>query len=551
MRTRALMSLESTFRVLLAGTAVVAQLFLFVWITGTLLDSGNYLYSLVEVLALFTIVKLVNRHESPSYKIAWILVVFLLPVFGLILYFLWGRANHRRFLRLRNNEPGPDLWDPDNTAETSLEAFASEMPQRARIPRFLLRHGFPIFREKDSAYFAIGETCFDALCHDLQHAKQFIFLEFFIVGEGYLWNRIANILCEKAREGVEIRFLMDDFGGLKLTGSERKRLTKCGVKLRAFNPILRHVSNLYLNYRNHQKIVSIDGCIGYTGGVNLADEYVNLNRKHGHWKDTAVRVTGEGVWSLTLAFLQMWSLDEPNAPRIDLTWKRKPDTGITSAQADTSAASAKTPATHESATTRTAGTTHTSATAKAAGNNGWFLPFTDGPSNNPHNPAKGVCQQMIESASRYVWITSPYLILEEDMLDSLCRAAESGVDVRIITPSVPDKWYVHVVTRSHYGRLVAAGVRIYEYTPGFMHAKMIVSDDDHALVGTINFDFRSFYLQYENAVWFCQSPIVEEVKQDYLQTLEICREVSYQDWLDRPRIQKIAASGFRLFSTLM
>lgn len=519
MKPRHLPTIESAFRVLLAGLAVIGQIMLFLWLTDTLMGSANYVYSAAQVVALFTIVKLVNRHESPSYKIAWILVVFLLPVFGLILYFLWGRANHRRFLKLRNNEPGSDLWDPDGTAADRLAAFNRECPLRARIPRFLLGHGFPVFPELHSTYYPIGETCFEALCGDLNHATRFIFLEFFIVGEGYLWNRIADILCRKAKEGVEVRFLMDDFGGLKLSRAQRKRLTSCGVKLRTFNPILKHVSNLYLNYRNHQKIVAIDGRIGYTGGVNLADEYVNLNRKHGHWKDTAVRVSGEGVWSLTLAFLQMWSLDDRKAPRIDLFWRAEPN--------------------------------RTDMDQTEREGTGWFLPFTDGPSNNPHNPAKGVCQQMIESAGRYVWITTPYLILEEDMLDSLCRAAESGVDVRIITPSVPDKWYVHLVTRSHYGRLIAAGVRIFEYTPGFMHAKMIVSDDDHALVGTINFDFRSFYLQYENAVWFCNSPVVPDVKRDYLETLELCREVTWQDWLKRPWLHKVAASGFRLFSTLM
>ena len=531
MKARHLPSIESAFRLFLAVTAVIGQLLLFLWLTSTLMNSGTYLYSAVQIVALFTILKLVNRHESPSYKIAWILVVFLLPVFGLILYLLWGRANHRHFLKRQYDEPGPHLWDPDANAEELLASFGRNVPLRSRIPRFLMRHGFPIFTETDSRYYPIGETCFEALYEDLEKAERFIFLEFFIVSEGYLWNRIANILCRKAQEGLEIRFLMDDFGGLKLSHAQRKRLIRCGVKLRTFNPILRHVSNLYLNYRNHQKIVSIDGVIGYTGGVNVADEYVNLNRKHGHWKDTAVRVSGEGVWSLTLAFLQMWSLDDRKAPRIDLTWKAKAED------------LARTEA--EPAITKGAVSTGTPS------QQGWYLPFTDGPSNNPHNPAKGVCQQMIESAGQYVWITSPYLILEEDMLDSLCRAAESGVDVRIITPSVPDKWYVHVVTQSHYGRLLAAGVRIFEYTPGFMHAKMIVSDDDHALVGTINFDFRSFYLQYENAVWFCHSPVVKAVKEDYLETLEICKEITQTEWLKRPWYHKVAASGFRLFSTLM
>ena len=521
MRHRPNPNIDAAIRVLLAAAFVIAQILLFLWITDTMVRAGTYLYTAIQAFSFFTIIKLVNRHDSPSYKIAWMLIVFLMPVFGLLLYFLWGRANHRRFRTLRIHDPSRAMWDPAGTADERLSAFNDRFPMRSRIPRFLQHHGFPIYREDNSTFYPVGEDCFEALCHDLEGATRFIFLEFFIVGEGFLWDRVAGILRRKAREGVEVRFMMDDFGGLKLTRFERSRLTVAGVQLKAFNPILRHLSNLYLNYRNHQKIVSIDGRIAYTGGVNLADEYANLNRKHGHWKDTAVRITGEGVWGLTLSFLQMWTLDQKAAPGQDDLRYRMPVP-----QADDKP-------------------------ARAEAQPGWILPFTDGPSNNPVNPAKAVCQQMIESANQYIWITTPYLILEEDMLDSLCLAAESGVDVRIITPSVPDKWYVHLVTRSHYGRLIEAGVRIFEYTPGFMHAKMIVSDDGHALVGTINFDFRSFYLQYENAVWFHGSPIVAAVRDDYLLTLEICREMSFTEWQNRPWHVKVLASGFRLFSTLM
>ncbi len=507
-------NLEALLRLFIAVMAVFAQIFLFIWLTRTLMNAGTYIYSAIQIFSVFTIIKLVNRHESPSYKIAWLLVIFMLPVFGLFLYFLWGRANHRRFRRLQEHDITNALWDPENTADSRTEACIAEHPELARIVRFLHHHGFPVYPENKSTYYPLGDFCFDALCEDLEKAERFIFLEFFIVSEGFLWDKVAKILREKAVKGVEILFLIDDFGAVKLSRKEKKRLTEAGVKWKTFNPILRHVSNLYLNYRNHQKIIVIDGKAAYTGGVNLADEYVNMNRKHGHWKDTAVRVIGEGVWSLTLAFLQMWHINDGSHLDRYLNWRNPVVSDIP-----------------ETA--------------------GYYQPFTDGPSNNPHNPAKAVCQQMIESADRYVWITSPYLILEEDMLESLTRAAESGVDVRIITPSVPDKWYVHLVTRSHYGRLMHSGVKIYEYTPGFMHAKMIVSDDTNALVGTVNFDFRSFYLQYENAVWFCNSGIVLDVHDDFLQTLQVCQEMTFSDWQKRPIYQKAAATFFRMFSTLM
>ncbi len=512
-------NLDAVIRLLMALVAVIAQIILFFWMTETLLNAGVYIYTVFQAFSVFTVVKLVNRHESPSYKIAWLLVVFVLPFFGLILYFLWGRANHRRFRRQQANGLSRTLRDPESAAPGILSQFAISHPGKSRIAKFLDHYGFPLYHEADSAFYGLGEFCFDALCVDLEQAKRFIFLEFFIVSEGFLWDRVSEILCRKAEAGVEIRFLIDDFGGMKLTRHERERLRKSGVQLHSFNPILRHVSNMYLNYRNHQKIVSIDGLIAYTGGVNLADEYVNLNRKHGHWKDTAVRIRGDGVWSLTLTFLQMWDLELKCPERNYLPW-REPD-------------KSKDP------------------DAIPPSGHGFIQPFTDGPANNPHNPAKAVCQQMIESANRYIWITTPYLIIEEDLLDSLSRAAESGVDVRIMTPSVPDKWYVHLVTQSHYGRLLESGVRIFEYSPGFMHAKLIVSDDAHALVGTVNFDFRSFYLQYENAVWFCDSPIVEAVRDDIRQTLLLCREIHIRDWKARPWYQKVLASGFRMFSTLM
>ena len=514
-------NLDAGLRLTMAVMAVLAQILLFIWMANTLLEAGVYLYVFIQAFSVFTIVKLVNRHESPSYKIAWMLIVFVLPVFGLLLYFLWGRANQRRFRRQQVFGMPKELWDPDDVSEQILSEFSAMYPERVRIARYLHHHGFPIYREEHSNFYSLGEYCFDALCDDLENAKRFIFLEFFIVSEGFLWDRVSAILRKKAEEGVEIRFLIDDFGGMLLSRFERNRLRAVGLQVKSFNPIVRHVSNLYLNYRNHQKIISIDGLVAYTGGVNLADEYVNLNRKYGHWKDTAVRVTGDGVWSLTLSFLVMWDIDAKNPERDYLSWCM---TGKESTKGDPPAS------------------LHTG---------GYIQPFTDGPSNNPHNPAKAVCQQMIESSNRYVWITTPYLILEEDMLDSLGRSAESGVDVRIITPSVPDKWYVHLVTRSHYGRLLRSGVRIFEYTPGFMHAKMIVSDDEHALVGTVNFDFRSFYLQYENAVWFCHSPIVSAVHEDFVKTLLLCKEICYADWTSRPWYQKVAGAGLRLFSTLM
>jgi len=304
--------------------------------------------------------------------------------------------------------------------------------------------------------------------------------------------------------------LYDDLGSIiTLPKDFIRQLENDGIKVMAFNPVHRYVSRFYLNFRNHQKIVVIDGNIGYTGGANLADEYANLYEKHGHWKDTAIRLEGEAVWTLTVTFLQMWQTES----RVEEDYgKYRPTTGT--------------------------------------GEDGFFQPFSDSPVSG-NNVAKILYRQIISSAKKYVYITTPYLVIDDEMVNELCLAALTGTDVRIVVPKVYDKWYVYKVTCSNYKRLLEAGVRIYEYTPGYIHAKTIISDDDNAVVGSINMDYRSFYLHFENGVWICGSSVIQDIREDILLTMDQCEEIILDEWNRRPWYKKACELLFRIFAPLL
>jgi cardiolipin synthase len=300
-------------------------------------------------------------------------------------------------------------------------------PNRKRIAGYLGRKDFPLYKNTNCEYFSLGESQFKAMLKDMEKAEKFIFLEYFILSSGKLWDRFEEILIRKAEQGVEIKLLFDDLGSIAAAPKNIiKKLGIYGIQVKLFNPVHKYISRLYLNYRNHQKITVIDGNIGYTGGTNLADEYANLYPKLGHWKDTAVRLEGDAVWSLTVTFIKMWESES------DVTLNYESYRPI----------------------------------IQSYGEQGFYQPFTDGPINNLDNVAETIYRKIINNATEYVYIMTPYLIIDNTMKDALCTATVSGTDVRIILPKIWDKWYVHMVTQSNYGDLLRAGVMIYEYSPG-------------------------------------------------------------------------------------
>jgi len=501
---------RGTIKVFMVALALLGQLGLLYYLVDTLRSHTLYIYFLLEVLGAVTIIFVVARNRNSAYTIVWLVIMMALPVFGYLLFLLWGTTGltHKRSQQVRDSvEYGNSFTEQDPDV---YQDFVSTLPDQQRLGTYLIKEGFPIYNHTRATYYPLGEVQFEQLILDLEQASRFIFIEYFIIAEGHIWDRIHDILREKVQQGVEVRILMDEFGSItKISNSFVEELRSEGLQVMMFNPLHTNIFRMFINYRNHQKITVIDGNIGYTGGTNIADEYVNLDKKLGHWKDTAIRLEGKAVWGLTVTFLQMW--DSEYATQSDYP-RYRPTVQLECP--------------------------------------GYYQPFADGPVNNPKNPAQEVFLQIIGEAHQYVWITTPYLVIDNAMHDMLCMAAKGGIDVRIVTPRIWDHWYVHMVTRSNYESLMEAGVRIYEYTPGFMHAKVILSDDNSAVMGSINMDYRSFFLHFENGVWISGSPVLADIKKDLLDIFAASQEIILEEWRKMPRHTRFGQNVLRIFAPL-
>lgn len=498
-----------TQRVVITALLIVLQallLFGFIW---KLDNYFVYFYAGSVLLSLLITLGIINSKSNPAYKIAWLIPILLFPVFGGLVYLLFGSDRTGRYLRKKLQGIGTEM---DNVIGEAYRRSGAEQlpPDAANQSRYISHCAYcPPYQNTTTEYLPLGEVKFERMVEELKKAKHYIFLEYFIIQEGKMWNTILDILRQKAAEGVDVRVIYDDMGCIMIlpTGYD-KTLEQMGIKCRIFNPFVPILSSRF-NTRDHRKICVIDGNVGFTGGINLADEYINEKEKHGHWKDTAVLLRGEAVQGLTEMFLELWQFTCHETLELQdfLPTERRTCSG-------------------------------------------YVQPYGDSPLDSC-NLAEHVYMQILNHARRYVYITTPYLILDNEMLTAICLAAQSGVDVRIITPYVPDKWYVHMVTRSHYKQLLEAGVRIFEYTPGFIHAKMFVSDDTTAVVGTTNVDFRSFYLHFECGVAFYLSPVVAQVKDDILRTQNICEEITLEKVHAIKAPVRILRTLLRAFAPLM
>lgn len=492
---------------------ILIQLAIFVF----LLYSGSIYSKALSVL--FTAISLgvslhiVVRKDKGGYKLTWVFLILLFPVFGGLFYLLIHvQSSNKRFTkridRIENISRELYTKPSDRTDEAS-----DAVPEHSRQIGYLQNTaGFPVYRKTQTRFLPSGEQMLEVLLEELNKAEKYIFMEFFIIEEGVMWNSILNVLKEKARQGVEVRLLYDDMGCfLRLPADYPKQLAQYGIKCTVFNPFRPLLATIQ-NNRDHRKIAVVDGVSAITGGVNLADEYINAVEKFGVWKDCALLLRGEAAWSFTLTFLRMWALSN-NVSEDYMKyypWQER--------QCDEA-------------------------------DDGWVIPYADSPLDY-ENVGESVYLDMIGSARKYIYICTPYLVVDDNMIEELSRAAKSGVDVRIITPRKWDKWYVHMTTRSYYRELIAAGVRVYEYSEGFIHSKTFVSDDETAVVGTINMDFRSLYLHFECAAWMCRSFAVVQVKEEFLKTLEICEEITAENCQYNFFI-RLVQNIFRLFAPLM
>ncbi len=504
-------NLSGVLKAVLVGILVLAQMGLIIYLSFLLRGYTIYIYSAIQVLSIIVIVGLINDNRNTSYKIGWICIITALPITGHIMFMLWGKGRRSRIdhgIQVKLQRGAGFLeYKPEVTRQ-----FAERYPTKSRMTKYLEYNSFPLFKNNKVDYYPMGEDVFEGIFQEIGQAEKFILLNFFIVAEGALWDRMHRLLKGKLEEGVRVMFLYDDFGGMLRTPSSfRRSLENEGMEVRVFNPIHRYTDKLYLNFRSHQKIIVVDGNVGFTGGMNLADEYVNLVQRFGVWKDNAIRVEGDAVWGLTVTFLQMWEVSGSGTP-MDYNPFRP--------------------------------------TRQFEENEVYCQVISDGPANNPRNPVENIYKQMIYYAKKVLYITTPYLIIEEDMRDALITAAVSGIDVRIITPFIPDKKNVKILTNYNYGKLLEAGVKIYEYSPGFIHAKTIITEDS-GIVGTINMDYRSFYLHYECGVWICDRDTIQTIREDLDRTMEQCHEVTYEEWKNRPFHIKAYQRILNVFSTLM
>ena len=447
---------------------------------------------LLYVAAILLSLYIVNRRMKMYIKMSWIFLILSVPIVGIPCYFFFGRPEltsktQKRMARIVEAyaplRPENELLN-ETLRQTDMDAY--------RQSRLITQNQkYPLYAEDCTEYFKSGEEAFESILKDLRSAEKFIFMEYFIVTEGVMWDSIKAILKEKAAAGVEVRFAYDDLGSVGcLPKNFRKELAAAGIHVLTFNPF-RPALSAVMNNRNHRKITVIDGYIAYTGGFNLADEYINQKQRFGHWKDTGLRLYGEGVYSLTLMCLELWNAfynTNDNCKKY-LPHRYHPEPFPT---------------------------------------DGYVQPYCNSPFEN-ETLAQDIYLDLLYQAKEYVYIFTPYLAIDDEMQHALCMAAQRGVDVRLVTPGIPDKRVVYSLTRSYYEPLIRAGVRIYEYTPGFIHAKSYLVDDRIGIVGTINMDYRSLYLHMECAAMLVECSALQKMKLDCVVTIEKSRRVTLQD----------------------
>ena len=490
------------------------QIAVLVWLLVRMNALIPYFVILCTAISLLAAAYVINKDSNPAIKIAWLIPLLMLPIFGGLLYLMFGGHHKNRRLFAVNDNLRAQYGTPESASLTLDEAAKALLPCDAALMSHYITHasGCPPVGNTATDYYPTGETMFPALCDALRRAERYIFLEYFIIEEGVFWDTVLDILTERAAAGVEVRVMYDDFGSmLTLPITYERTLRERGIRTHVFNPF-NTVLSPRPNNRDHRKITVIDGVTAFVGGINLADEYINAYEKYGHWKDTAVRLTGDAAWSVAVQFLAVWDADTRGGSDYRLYLPEKSD--------------------------------------RPAIENGIVQPYTDIPTDG-ELVGEAVYFQMITRAERYIYITTPYLILDHELLTSLQIAAKSGIDVRIVTPHIPDKKSVFFLTRSYYQPLLDAGVRIYEYTPGFIHAKSMVTDDRFAVVGSINFDYRSLYLHLENAVWMYNTTAVTAVRDDILATIGESMEM-HEDVLGKMTFaRRLWLSILRTFAPLM
>ena len=467
-----------------------------------------------RLLSTLLVLKIYAQHQTATMKMPWIILILVFPILGVSLYLLVGLDGGTKMMSRRYREVDAKLFPllPEN--REVLNELKEKEPKAGGIASYLHSYAkYPVYKNTKLIYFDEAEKGLEAQLADLAKAEKFIFMEYHAIEDAQAWSRIQQVLEERVRAGVEVRVFYDDMGSIGFVNKKfAEKLEAVGIRCHVFNPV-HPMMNVFLNNRDHRKITVVDGKIGYTGGYNLANEYFNITHPYGQWKDTGVRMEGDAVRSLTAAFLEMWNAS--------IRTENDEDTAL----------GAYFP-------------------TYAAEGNGFIQPYADSPLDDEH-VGEEVYISMANKAEKYCWFITPYLIITDEMTHALCLAAKRGVDVRIVTPGIPDKKLIYNVTRSFYHGLVKHGVRIYEWTPGFCHAKMSVADDCMATCGTINLDYRSLYHHFENGCFIVDNPAVLSIRHDLEKTMQESREVTEKYCSGRSAYLRLGQLFMRLFAGLL
>ena len=504
-------------RVTITVVLVALQVLWLLWAFWSFTAGRVWLNGALKALSIMIVLYLVRKDENSAYKIGWIVLIGLLPLLGGALYLAFGNKAPAKYLRERMQKV--EQAHQTELAQPEGQTDALDISSR-NLSRYVAKFGpYPAWKDTAAHYFSCGEEMYPQLLADLDKAEKFIFLEYFIAEPGKMLDAIVEILAQKAKEGVDVRFMYDGIGCIQTLPNKYYRyLQEKGIKCACFQPF-RPLMSIIQNNRDHRKITVIDGRVAYTGGMNLADEYINARVRFGYWKDAAIRLTGECVWSFTSMFLELW--DYILKTESDYTFYRA-----------------------------TSMEKHRLQEKIHADEKGFVQPYTDSPLDH-EDVGENVYLNMISRAKKYLYIFTPYLIIGSEMRTALVNAAKSGVDVRLVVPGIPDKKLVYFLTQSNFPYLIKNGVKIYTYTPGFIHAKCFVSDDVQATVGTVNMDYRSLCLHFECGVWMYRTRAVLQVKEDALKTFAESHEVTLEEFQKKSFLVRTFMGALKLFAPLL
>lgn len=501
-------------RVVLTGLAILIQVIILLLMIVRFQRYFVLFYLICVLISLLVVIHIVSDTSNPSYKITWIILIMLFPIFGGIVYLMFGsyklsKRSKKKLMTIYNKTNIPAL--KDNELLEKLEKIDKSAYLQANY--ICNSTNLTIYQNTYTEYLEIGEVYFSKLLEELRKAKKYIFMEYFIIEQGVMLNKILDVLESKVKEGLDVRIMYDDLGCImKIPANYKKVLEKKGIKVCVFNPFIPFLKP-QMNNRDHRKIVIIDGHTAFTGGINLADEYINEKNLYGHWKDNGIMVKGSAVFSFSLMFLSVW--DYYNNDNTNY-YKYKKDAVLD----------------------------------KKYEASGYVVPFLDSPIDN-ENIGENIYLNMINSARDYIYITTPYLIIDNEMITALTLAAKNGVDVRVVTPYVSDGKIVDEVTKSYYKQLLESGVKIYEYTPGFIHMKTFLADDKIAVVGTVNMDYRSLYLHFECGVWLYKTNSIKDINNDFGEIFRVSKNITLNDINTVRALKRLKRAILRIVAPLM